>query len=92
MFKPYNISVQHLKLSVLCSSIVEGSSINSPTAYALSDDVVNGALVSGCISAITSSEKSVCFVKILETHEADQPYIDGYRFPVAHGHFSFKNI
>ena len=40
----------------------------------------------GHICAIAACEKStdiVCFVKIIERHETDQPYTDDYGFTVA---------
>ena len=72
--------------SVPCSSIVEGSFIDSPTADGSSHDVTNDFLVPGCICAIVPSKKwtdIVWFVKILERCEAGQPYTDNYRFAAA---------
>ena len=63
--------ILYLKLilqSVLCSSIVVGSSIDPPTAEGPSHDVTNNFLVLGCVCAIAASEKStdiICFVNIL---------------------------
>ena len=71
---------------MLYLSIVEGSSIDRPTADGLSHDVTNDLIVAGCICAIAASEKStdtIWFDKILEKHEADQPYADDYEFTVA---------
>ena len=71
---------------MLCSSIVEGSSIDPPTANGPSHDVTNDFIISDCICAIAASEKltdTVLFVKILKWGEADQPYTEDYGFTVA---------
>ena len=71
---------------MLRSSIVEGSNSDPPAVNGPSNDVTNDFLVPGCICAIAATEKStntVCFVKILESREANQPYTDDYSFTVA---------
>ena len=72
--------------SLLHSSIVQGSSIDPPTADGPSDDIKNDFLVPDCIWAIFASKKStdtVSFVKILEKRETGQLYTDDYGFTVA---------
>ena len=59
--------------------MIGSSSYSPPPTDGPSHDVTNAFLVPGCIFAIVASENSpdtVCFVKIHERCEADQPYID----------------